>query len=259
MYHELRRPGVPLCEDEPGYLRYVLDESVFRRQLQWIGAAGLRGIAVGESLQRGLDSTGRVAITFDDGCRSDWTIAAPLLLEHRFGATFYVVAGWVGTRRGFAAIGELRQLHEAGFEIGSHSMSHAFLTDLDAAGLRREVVDSKAALEDLLGAPVRHFSCPGGRWTRRAADLAREAGYESVATSRLGANGPAADRYALRRCAIRRGDPPGRFEAYCRAHGLWGARTRERLLTAARTLLGTRLYVGLRTRALGGPAGPRTR
>jgi hypothetical protein len=84
--------------------------------------------------------------------------------------------------------------------------------------------------------------------------MAREAGYESVATSRLGANAADANRFALRRYAMRRGDRDDRFEACCTGAGLWMARARERLLAGAKSLLGTRIYSGLRGRALGASA-----
>ena len=253
MYHELERPGRPLCSIDPGYVTYVLPESVFARQLAWLHEHGLKGVSVSDAHASGFDASGRVAITFDDGCESDWIVAAPLLSQRGFGGTFYVVSTWVGRRRGYATVEQLRQLAAAGFEIGSHSATHAMLTDVSPAGLRREIAESKRALEDMLGLPIRHFSCPGGRWTRRAALVARDAGYDTMATSRVGSNDARTGLFALRRCALQRHQPHALFETFCSGTGLWRAVARDRVLAGAKALLGTRLYAGLRSRALGGP------
>jgi peptidoglycan/xylan/chitin deacetylase (PgdA/CDA1 family) len=250
MYHELERRGRPLADAQSGYVRYVLDESRFARQIAWMASAGLRGVAIGQAHHAGFDAPGQVVITFDDGCESDWLVAAPHLLESTFGATFYVVSRWIGRRPGFLSAAQLRELSGARFEIGSHSATHAFLSDLDAMTLRRELLESKHEIEDVLGRPVKHLSCPGGRSNRRVADAAREAGYETMATSRIGVNGKRSDRFALARCPVMRDTTQQTFEAFCRGDRLAGLQVREHALGAAKALLGNRLYTSLRNVAL---------
>ncbi|MGH9348982.1 MAG: polysaccharide deacetylase family protein [Vicinamibacterales bacterium] len=250
MYHELKRPGRPLADADPGYVRYAIAQSRFEEHLARIAAAGRRGVSLGQACKTGFGASGQVIITFDDGCQSDWVVGAPRLAEHGFGATFYVVSRWIGRRAGFLRGAELRALSEAGFEIGSHSATHAFLSDLDDAALRRELADSRREIEDILGRPVTHLSCPGGRAGRRVADAAREAGYESLATSRIGVNGRATDPYALSRCPLRRDTPHGTFDAFCRGERLAALQVREAALAAAKALLGNRLYTSLRSVAL---------
>jgi peptidoglycan/xylan/chitin deacetylase (PgdA/CDA1 family) len=250
LYHELQRLGRPVADAHPGYVRYVIDESRFARQMAWIESAGLRGVSVGQARQAAFDAPHEVAITFDDGCESDWVIAAPRLLERGFGATFYVVSGWVGRRAGFLSAAQLRELASAGFEVGSHSATHAFLSDLDATVLRRELLESKRDIEDTIGQAVTHLSCPGGRTNRRVAEAAREAGYETMAASRVGANGAYTDPFALARCPMLRDTTQRTFEAFCRGNGLAALQLRDRALGAAKTLLGTRLYASIRNAAL---------
>jgi peptidoglycan/xylan/chitin deacetylase (PgdA/CDA1 family) len=250
MYHELATPGRRPCEDGPGYLRYVVDSRTFAGHLDWLAARRMHVCGVGEACRRGLETADQVVITFDDGCETDAEIAAPLLAERGFGATFFVVSSWVGRRRGFMHAGQLRGLHQRGFEVGSHSDTHAFLSDLGPAELHRELRDSRRALEDSLGAPVRHLSCPGGRWSARVASAAREAGYDTVSTSRLGVNGRDDGGYSLARCAILRETTLRRFESLCRGTQPWGTRIHAALLDGAKRTLGNRLYVGLRNAAL---------
>jgi peptidoglycan/xylan/chitin deacetylase (PgdA/CDA1 family) len=249
MYHEVERTGRPLARSDPGYLRYVVGETRFAEQLAWLRSAGLRGVALGDAHARRFASPRGVVITFDDGCESDWVVAAPHLLDAGFGATFYVVSGWIGGR-GFLSAPQLRELAAAGFEVGSHSASHPFLTEVDAETLRRELTGSKRALEDIIGRPVTHLSCPGGRTSRAVARAAREAGYETMATSRIGANTASTDSFAIARCAVHRDTPDGTFAAFCRGEGLAAAQLRGRALAVAKAVLGTRLYVSLRDAAL---------
>jgi peptidoglycan/xylan/chitin deacetylase (PgdA/CDA1 family) len=250
MYHEIERAGRPLAASAPGYLRYVVSETAFAAQLDWMRSSQLRGVALGQARAAGFEAPGQVVITFDDGCESDLLMAAPLLAERGFGATFYVVSEWVGTRAGFLGAAQLRSLADAGFEIGSHSATHAFLSELGDGELRAELQDSKRELEDMLGRPVLHVSCPGGRWSRRVANAARDAGYITMTTSRIGTNGADTDAYALLRCAMHRDTPQHVFEAFCRGRGLGTLQLRGRLLSAAKTVLGNRVYGALRATAL---------
>jgi peptidoglycan/xylan/chitin deacetylase (PgdA/CDA1 family) len=260
MYHELARPGRPTCEDEPGYLRYVVAEEDFRRHLSALKAAGVPGVSVGRALDpvngsgegTGADAAPRVCLTFDDGCETDLIAAAPVLEEFGCGATFYVVAGFVG-RRGYLAPAQVRELAERGFEVGSHSMTHRFLTGLGDDEVRRELAESKERLEQWSGRAVEHFSCPGGRWDARVAAAAREAGYRSAATSRVGANGRGADPFRLARVAVRRGTGEREVVRAARGEGLLARRARAAALDLAKSVLGDavyhKLHAGLGARA----------
>ncbi len=117
--------------------------------------------------------------------------------------------------------------------------------------LRGEIFESKERLEQITGAPVEHFSCPGGRWTPGVSRLAREAGYSSVATSRVGMNSPRTDRFRLSRIAVQRDTDAAAVTRVCRARGLAVQRSRYVMLSAAKRLLGNTLYERIRTGALG--------
>ena len=258
MYHELARPGRPTCEDEPGYLRYVVAEEEFRRHLAALKESRVTGVSVGRALDpaNGSDESDdagtRACITFDDGCETDLLFAAPLLEEFGHGATFYVVAGFVG-RRGYLAPAQVRELAERGFEVGSHSMTHRFLNGLGDEEVRRELSESKDRLEQWSGRKVEHFSCPGGRWDARVAKAARDTGYRTVATSRVGANGRAADFFRLARVAVRRGNTEREVVRAARGEGLLAQRARAAALDLAKSVLGDavyhKLHAGLGARA----------
>ena len=258
MYHELGVEGRPTVEPAPGYVRYVVRAEAFREHLAALAREGFRAVSVGEALGGDGSEAGasgrRVVVTFDDGCETDLTLAAPLLREAGAGATFYVVSGFTG-RRGYMTAAQLRELADMGFEVGSHSKSHALLSDLSDARLRAEVFESKDELEQTTGRPVAHFSCPGGRWDERVVSAAREAGYESVATSRVGANAAGADRFRLARVAVMRSTSSAEVARLCRGEGFFKRRAQDAALTFAKRALGNDAYQKFRAALLGGGAG----
>ncbi|HXM60990.1 MAG TPA: polysaccharide deacetylase family protein [Terriglobales bacterium] len=244
MYHELELPGRSLCQAEAGYSRYVVHEAQFRSQIRWLHEARWRGLSVSEALAFGpwnSRETESVAVTFDDGCESDLIIAAPVLKEAGCNATFYITVSYIG-QRGYMSAIQLRELSAFGFEIGCHSMTHAYLTDLDERALQVEIGESKVELEEILGKPVEHFSCPGGRCDARVIQFARRAGYNSVANSHVHQNRPAMNRFDLGRIAILRETELPPFQEICRGEGLWKIQVRERLRSAAKQVLGNSLY-----------------
>jgi peptidoglycan/xylan/chitin deacetylase (PgdA/CDA1 family) len=243
MYHEIERAGVPLCHAEPGYLRYVVHEADFRGQIHWMQSAGMQGISVLDALEGKVPEG--IVITFDDGCETDLTIAAPVLRAANFGATFYITFGFLG-RPGYLRPPQVRELSDAGFDIGCHSLTHPYLSDLGEPQLNREIAGAKAELEQIVGRPVQNFSCPGGRWNSNVATVARNAGYRSVATSRIAHNFPASDTFRLGRIAVMRGKSLSAFQDLCSGHRLWQRQLRNILQTTCHQILGNTLYDRLR-------------
>jgi len=248
MYHELEIPGRPLCLPEAGYARYAVSEHEFREHMQHLKERGSKGASVGQALE--FSGGPCVAITFDDGSETDLLAAAPILQQAGFSATFYITSGWLG-QPGHLSSAQLNDLSRQGFEIGCHSMTHAYLTDLDDARLRRETADAKNKIEDIIGKPIEHFSCPGGRYNDRVANAARAAGYRTVATSRIYANSPRTDVFALGRVAILRGLPTATFASICTGEALPQMRVRSSIRDAAKHLLGSSLYDRMRNVLLG--------
>jgi peptidoglycan/xylan/chitin deacetylase (PgdA/CDA1 family) len=246
MYHELELPGRPLCQSEPGYVRYILPVEDFALQMRQLKASHVQGVSVSDALKF---SGPAVAITFDDGCETDLLSAAPILRDHNFGATFFVVTGFVD-KPGYLSRSQVRELAALGFEIGCHSMTHPYLPDLDDAGLRREIAEAKIVLEEIVGKAVEHFSCPCGRYDPRAMQVARNAGFVTVSTSVPRANTAATDRFALGRVAIMRGIQTSEFRQLCRGESLWKMNVRGDMRDSVKRLLGNALYDRLRSAIL---------
>jgi len=98
----------------------------------------------------------------------------PILLRFRVPATIFAIVSrlggdnqWQGQWRSIrpmplACARQLQELADAGMTIGSHSLSHPLLTDVEADDLRRELEQSADRLEQILGKPIRHFAYPYG-------------------------------------------------------------------------------------------------
>jgi peptidoglycan/xylan/chitin deacetylase (PgdA/CDA1 family) len=191
-----------------------------------------------------------VCITFDDGCETDLIAAAPILQELGFRATFYLTAGFLGTP-GYLNAEQVRQLDSLAFEIGCHSMTHPYLSDLSDSELGREIVDAKLQIEQILGHTINHFSCPGGRYDQRTLETARRAGFRTVANSQFHANHSHTSPYELGRVAMLRNLPLEQFAATCQGSGLWKKRLQDRTRQSVRQVLGNRVYDRIRATVLG--------
>ena len=189
--HPLAVVGWHRVDGQPGGLSTTPDE--FRRHLDLLD--GWHVLSLADGLRRLRDRTlppRSVVLTFDDGYASVADVAWPLLRERGWPAVLYACSGYLsGTGRfpwdaGDAAplltAAALRDLHADGMEVGSHTVTHRWLPHLDAGEVRAEVTDSKAALEDLLGAPVPSFSYPMGGWNDAVVGAVRDAGYDTAVT-----------------------------------------------------------------------------
>jgi peptidoglycan/xylan/chitin deacetylase (PgdA/CDA1 family) len=160
---------------------------MLQRRFRVIGLGEvLRLVRLGQPLPRRT-----VAITFDDCYRSN-LFAAEVLAEHGLPACFFLPTSFIGTEcrfdwdRGLKPLANLtwddvREMTRMGFDIGSHTASHANLARIPAERAWRELVDSKAELEDRLGRPVHWFAYPfGGRndFGPEQIVLVQEAGYD---------------------------------------------------------------------------------
>jgi peptidoglycan/xylan/chitin deacetylase (PgdA/CDA1 family)/glycosyltransferase involved in cell wall biosynthesis len=241
MYHELKLPGRKLCDGFIRHYRYAVAQSDFQQQIQYLQDYNWRAISVSEALADPQPAGSCVAITFDDGSETDLIGAAPLLKQSNFNATFYVVVGWLG-RPSFLSSAQLRELADLGFEIGCHSMTHANLCELGPTQLYVEIADAKQKLEDILNKRVDHFSAPYGFWNQSLAQMAIDAGYRSVVTSRPGVNLRSADPFNLARVVMMHNTSVQDLERLCRGKHLLVRKAQEIALQVPKRLLGFSRY-----------------
>jgi peptidoglycan/xylan/chitin deacetylase (PgdA/CDA1 family) len=144
-----------------------------------------------------LKETGRgVAITFDDGIRSVYSKALPVLINHAAPAHLFLATGQVGVQSrwprqsantpGFQMLNwdEIEQLHDAGICIDSHTHTHPDMRKLNADEMREECELADELIEKRLGRRPRYFAYPYGYLNKGVSDFARSR-YQGAVTTRL--------------------------------------------------------------------------
>ena len=117
-----------------------------------------------------------IIITFDDGHLDNYTTAFPIMQKYGFTGVLYLVGGFIGAQE-YMNVDQIKELAAAGWEVGSHSMSHQQLTSLDPEQQRYEIVESRKFLQEKLDLPVLTLAYPFGAMNGSAADYAHFAGY----------------------------------------------------------------------------------
>lgn len=218
------------------YFETNISPEMFDAHLQFLRDRGYTGVHLPELLRNladGRKSDRLVAITFDDAYLNFFTHAYPRLRKHGFKATLYAASALVGkqgTCLGPEPIMNWEQLREVsgnGIEIGSHSVSHRKLHELDPRELEDEVKTSKAEIENRLGSAVRSFAHPFAfpehdkQYARAFASLLKDAGYDNGVTTVLGTAAPKDNRFWLPRLPVNTHDDLAFLEAKLNGHYDW--------------------------------------
>lgn len=106
-----------------------------------------------------------ITFSFDDGYRSVYDNAFPILEKYGYAGTVFVITSATG-QIGYMSAGHLVELAKKGWEIGSHGVTHRYLTELSDEELDWEVFASREYLKSL-GLTVTSFAPPGGKYDSR--------------------------------------------------------------------------------------------
>jgi peptidoglycan/xylan/chitin deacetylase (PgdA/CDA1 family) len=210
MYHKVDRilPGTRY----PG--NHVLPEA-FDEQLAELKRRNYQSITLEQWIaykeKRGGLPRRPIIITFDDGYRSTYHTAWPILRRYGFSATVFLVASLIGKTNAWdveerqeplLSESEIREMQSGAITFGSHTLSHRPLTRIPLEDAARELADSREMLESLLDKPVTTLCYPYAKQNRTIRGLALKAGYNAAVIGRGGTNRLWTDQYALRRIKV---------------------------------------------------------
>ncbi len=152
-----------------------------------------------------------IVLSFDDGYRSIYTQAFPILKEYGFIGTLYLCTNKIDTESGLTTE-MIKEMSLHGFEIGSHTVSHPDLTKINTARLSQEIKDSKSVLESLVGQEVSTFCYPSGQSNLSVREEVQEAGYLGAVTTRYGYASADQNSYLLNRIRVNKKDSLQAFQ-----------------------------------------------
>ncbi|MEO0529931.1 MAG: polysaccharide deacetylase family protein [Planctomycetota bacterium] len=180
---------------------WTMPVKLFRRQLDWLGER-FDFVTLGEAQRRlssGMSRRPAVAITFDDGYGENCDAAIPMLLEQGLPCTYFVSTRIVQDQSAFPhdlkagvrlrpnTVAEIKQMADAGVEIGAHTRTHPDLgSSTEPDWLHNEIVGSIEDIEHWTGRRPRYFAFPFGQvhnLTPDAMRVARDAGIEAICSA----------------------------------------------------------------------------
>jgi peptidoglycan/xylan/chitin deacetylase (PgdA/CDA1 family) len=170
--------------------KYAISRNEFERQIEYLSNNGFKSILIDdlcESLKLKNTDKKPIAITFDDGNYSDYSIAVPILKKYGFVATFFVTVNWLEKKK-YLKWSHIKKIKEAGMSVQSHSLTHSFLSDIKSNQLFKEIYESKKVIEERTNSRVHYFSLPGGFFSTKVLSVLKENNYIGVCTSVPGMN-----------------------------------------------------------------------
>ncbi|MFJ6726681.1 polysaccharide deacetylase family protein [Streptomyces sp. NPDC091281] len=195
-----------------------------------------------------------VLITFDDGYEGVHRHALPALAAHGFPATLFVSTGWLrGAHDTGGALDtmldwdQVRELADAGVEIGGHSHTHPQLDQLDDTALRDELTRCRDLVAAELGAPPASFAYPYGYSSRRVRTAVRENGFAQALAVGNALARRAQGPYALRRVTVRRTTDDAEFVRLLEGRSVGRVFARDRALTKGYAVVRRARRLGRRT------------
>ncbi|MET9483230.1 polysaccharide deacetylase family protein [Streptomyces sp. NPDC006638] len=199
-----------------------------------------------------------VVLTFDDGFADLPGPTAEALAARHLPATAYLTTGAITPGRvsllppaPMMRLAQAPRLESYGIEVGAHTVTHPQLDTLPARELHRELRQSKAELEDVLGHEVTHLAYPHGYNSPAVRRASADAGYASAVAVRHALSSSRDESYRIARLILRRRHTVRDVERWMDGRPAEGERARVAPFGDTLPTVGWRLYRRARARLRG--------
>lgn len=179
-YHQIRnwRPG-----DSKQAKDYIVPEQTFAEQIKMLHDSGFHSISTNELYNYlcygdALPSK-PVLLTFDDTDLPQFTIAKPVMEKYGYKGMFFIMTVSLG-RPNYMSREQVKQLSDAGHEIGSHTWDHKNIKQYTDADWTTQIDKPTKTLESITGKPVQYFAYPFGLWNTAAIPHLKDHGFKAA-------------------------------------------------------------------------------
>jgi peptidoglycan/xylan/chitin deacetylase (PgdA/CDA1 family) len=199
-------PGAP-------YPGLYVDPDQFAAQMEGLKAAGWHPVTLDQLRAywtRGVPlGPGKpIVLTFDNGYRSQYTNALPVLRRLGWVADENMQLTGLPPSQGGLTDDQVRGLIAAGWELDTQGISHADLVALGPSELHYQVASARQLLKKRYGVPVNWFCYPSGHYNAPVIAAVKAAGFVGSTTVIPGWASPSSDPYRLPRLRVLRGTGP---------------------------------------------------
>lgn len=188
----------------------------------------------------------RFLVTIDDGYGNNYTHIFPVVRRLGINTILFVTTDYIDGKLALDRFfsggrpvrpltwGEIKEMAASGIELGSHSLSHRNMANLDESSARREAAASKERIRAMTGYDVSSFSYPfgnSGSFNEMTEQAVKSAGYEKAYTNIMGMDDPRINRFRINRIRIYSTDNLFRFKMKTAGAYNWVDRLSCRLST----------------------------
>ena len=201
MYHVIESPpaGTSLSE-------LFLPGNQFQAQMAYLKAHGYHAVTLAQVwaywTAGGKLPIHPVVLSFDDGYRSQFTVAARTLHTYHWPGVLNMIVKHLHEGTYGLGVNDIKTMISWGWELDSHTLTHPDLTTVHGADLKAEVSGSRKQLQALFNVPVSFFCYPAGAYDDEVVAAVHAAGYEAATTTNEGVADLSQGRYTLDRVRI---------------------------------------------------------
>lgn len=171
--------------------------------IQGVGSLTMDNVSLSSISQQnlGIFSTGAVTLRFDDGWLSQYQVALPKMKNAGLKGTFFIISQQIADNgyTGFMSKAQIKSLYAAGNEIGAHTQTHPYLSQLNSTDQQTEIQGSRNDLLAMNVGPITSFAYPFGDYNDTTLSLVKSDGFSDAAATIDGDATLISDKYQLER------------------------------------------------------------
>lgn len=186
VYHGIRKTG---ASENAMQKRFNISPEILEKEFSFLKNEGYETISFMDLYEAFSNNKPLpqkpIIISFDDGWKNQYTVAFPLLKKFGMRATFFVISGVLDGDL-YMTSENIKEMSDAGMEIGAHTKNHPYLDRLSAEIAREEITGSKTALQKIIGKPITTFAYPYGHFNNETAKIVEQSGFRTARNTFLG-------------------------------------------------------------------------